>query len=150
MLSCFRPQQGVDPKVWATAIVGILLRYPIEVAREICNPFTGLAAKQQFMPSPYDVRTAAEELMRPLREKQYRKQATDKQLAEREEHYGREQIGNGCQFDPEPDPVTGKHPPGTILSNYDEAVRIYGRPIGWGEPNHSKFRSNPAEPQGRK
>ena len=28
------------------------------------------------------------------------------------------------------DPATGKHPAGTILSNFDEAFRLYGRPIG--------------------
>jgi hypothetical protein len=41
--------------------------------------------------------------------------------------------------DPAPDPLTGKHPPGTILSNHDEAVRLYGPVIGFGDPRHSSY-----------
>jgi hypothetical protein len=43
------------------------------------------------------------------------------------------------EMDPAPDPATGKHPPGTILENYPEAVKLYGTPIGWDDPRHSRF-----------
>ena len=141
MLRCFKPQAGVDGQVFATAIVGILLRYPMSVVREVTCPFTGLPTKTQFMPTPFDVRQACEELMRPIRDHQYHRQNVERQLAERDDRI----CAPPRTPDPAPDPITGKHPPGTILSNYDEAVRIYGRPIGRGEPTHSKFPSGPVQ-----
>jgi hypothetical protein len=50
---------------------------------EITDPIHGLPAKQQFMPSPYDVRQACEARMRPRRESAARQARVKAQLDER-------------------------------------------------------------------
>jgi len=83
MLRCFHRKEGVDPQVFASAIVGILLDYPMEIVMEITDPIHGLPARQQFMPSPYDVRQACEARMRPRRESAARQVRVKAQLDER-------------------------------------------------------------------
>jgi hypothetical protein len=75
MLDCFRPSKGVDPQVFATAICGILLRYPMDIIEEITDPVRGLPARQEFMPSPFDVRQMAEKLVAP----RYRRQKEERE-----------------------------------------------------------------------
>jgi hypothetical protein len=49
----------------------------------------------------------------------------------------RARIATEKPADPLPGP-DGRHPPGTILSDYKAAVAIYGRPIGRFEPGREK------------
>jgi hypothetical protein len=84
MLDCFRPSKGVDPQVFATAIVGILLQYPMDVVDEITSPVIGLPSRQEFMPSPFEVKQAAEKIMQPRRESQARAARIKAQLDERD------------------------------------------------------------------
>jgi hypothetical protein len=60
MLNCFPNTPDVDPKIWFTSIVGILLEYSEEIVCQVTDPLHGLASKQQFMPQPFHVRQACE------------------------------------------------------------------------------------------
>jgi hypothetical protein len=53
----------------------------------------------------------------------------------------------GKPADPPPGP-DGRHPPGTILTNYEAAVRLYGVPIGIDDPRHSRFAGSTSKPTG--
>jgi hypothetical protein len=85
MLKCFKAQPGTDTQAFASAIVGILLQYPIDVTRDLCNPFSGLPAQQEFIPSPFDVRQAAEKIMQPRRDSEARAKRIKAQLDERQQ-----------------------------------------------------------------
>jgi hypothetical protein len=129
-LKFFPTRPGVDSQAFATAIIGIFLRYPLDIVEHCCDPFTGLPSKQNTTPTPYDVRCFCEEQMRPRRYIDEYNARSKVQLRERMERE-REMRASAQPrpADPAPGP-DGKHPPGTILSNYAEAVKIYGRPIG--------------------
>lgn len=84
LLGQFRPTPGVDPALFMTAIATILQEYPLWVAQEICDPVRGLPGRQNWMPSPYDVRKLAEALMRPQREQRAWEARSAAQAASRE------------------------------------------------------------------
>jgi hypothetical protein len=67
-----------------TAIVGILLRYPMDVIDEVTSPVIGLPSRQEFMATPFDVRQAAERFMQPRRESEARAKRIKAQLDERQ------------------------------------------------------------------
>jgi hypothetical protein len=70
LLSQFSPQNGLDLRVFLTAIASILMHYPVAVGEEIADPFLGLPSKLKFPPTPYDVKQACDEIAaraRPVR-----------------------------------------------------------------------------------
>lgn len=112
-------------------MAALLCKYPRMIALRCANPISGVVTKTRFIPTVADVVEWCEPLTADMSRTVGREDAIAKQLAERAEwerqHPRLEQATPGANVQPD---ATGKHPPGTILSNYDEAVRIYGRPIG--------------------
>lgn len=105
------------------AIAAVLATFEPEIIREATDPRTGIQGTEKFaafMPNAGEVRTFCVDLgSRKERLDHYR------QLPPPERTIRRPVLP-----DPAPDPKTGKHPPGTILANFDEAFRLYGRPVG--------------------
>jgi hypothetical protein len=109
----------VNPEIFITAIVTILMHYPVKVVEEVVDPFFGLPSKLKYPPTPYDVRQACEEVAT----REYRiARALARPMVPYIPHSARPP-------DPKPNPESGVHPPGTILSDYVEAVRLYGKPL---------------------
>lgn len=130
----FKPQAGADPAVFLTAIVTIMVRYPVAVVEEVVDPFFGLPAKLPFPPTPYDVKQACEAIMAH----RHRVARQGPPLTTRP------RLAAPRQGDPAPDPKTGRHPVGTILTDYDAAVALYGRPLERGAP--AQPRDKPPRP----
>ena len=63
LISQFRDPKGADPRVFLTAIVTVLMHYPLEVAARAADPFTGLPSLQPWIPTPYDVKQFLESQM---------------------------------------------------------------------------------------
>lgn len=123
LLGCYRKGDASDPDTYVAAIAAVLATCEPDVIREATDPRTGIQSTEKFaafMPNAGEVKTFCADL------------ATRK---ERLAHYRRlpppePRVRRAIPPDPTPDQKTGKHPPGTILSNFDEAFRIYGRPVG--------------------
>jgi hypothetical protein len=118
LLKQFSHQSGTDPKAFLTSIASILMHYPVAIGEEVVDPFHGLPSQIKYC-TPYDVRQACE----AVAERLARIAKAGPPLIPRK------QIEGFVSPDPPPGP-NGVHPPGTILSNFTEATRLYGRPIG--------------------
>jgi hypothetical protein len=104
--------------VFITAIITIMAHYPIAVVEEVVDPFHGLPSKLQFPPTPFDVRCACDAVAERLA-----------RIARSGPPFEpRKQIGGFVSPDPAPGP-NGVHQPGTILSNFSEATKLYGKPL---------------------
>jgi len=79
----FRSSQGTDPEVFLTAIVAVLMHYPIDVAELCADPYLGLPGQQPYTPTPYDVKQFCEKQLRPRREKADWDQRTRAQIEDR-------------------------------------------------------------------
>lgn len=60
MAACFRRNDADDPAAYVRATVMILTEFSFEVVSRVCHPAKGLPAKQQFLPTPFEVRQACE------------------------------------------------------------------------------------------
>ncbi len=114
-------------------MAALLCTFPRLIALQCADPIKGVVTKTKFIPTVADVVQWCEPLTADMQRSVAREDRIDKQLTEREAWerahpgvYERAEPGANLK----PDAETGRHPPGTILSNYDEAVRLYGRPIG--------------------
>jgi hypothetical protein len=68
LFSQFRNSQGTDPRAFMTAVVAVMMHYPLDVAEQAADPYFGLPALQQWMPTPYDVKQFCDRMARPRRE----------------------------------------------------------------------------------
>lgn len=122
MLGCYRKGDANDPDTYVAAIAAVLATFDPEIVREATDPRTGIQSTDKFtafMPNAGEVRTFCVDLAaRKERLERYR-------LLPPAEPRVRVPVPP----DPPVDPQTGKHRPGTILSNFDEAFRLYGRPV---------------------
>lgn len=59
------PPTVKDPKVFIASVMTVMTYYPLEIIEQIVDPFFGLASRQNRIPTPYDVRKMADELMAP-------------------------------------------------------------------------------------
>jgi len=104
--------------------------YEPDIIREATDPRTGIQSKPKFaafMPNSGEVKEFCDALINEkARFAKYRSLPPPSRPVRRP-----------VPPDPAPGP-DGKHPPGTILSNYDDAVKRYGRPIGRFEPGREK------------
>ncbi len=107
-------------------MANLLCQYPRVVALRCADPARGVTTKTKFIPTVADVVEWCEPLTADMHRTVAREDKIAAQLRERDD-FERQFPSKGAKPPPEPD---GKHPPGTTLSNYDEAFRLYGRPIG--------------------
>lgn len=112
LLRQFKPTEGVDPRVFMSAIVTVMCHYPIEQIRIIADPFDGLPARQNRMPTPFDVRAFCEAATRDSR------RAAD--LRQREAIRAEEQR----QYD------LARATPRQSVSEIKEEMRLRGLPVG--------------------
>lgn len=116
MLSGFPQQEANDPEGYIVGLITIALQYPEEAVRIVTE------RSFQFLPTRYEWRQAidyeAERLIR----------VRAAQNARAYELPTAEYVPLRFEPDPEPDPVTGKHLPGTMLRQYGRWVGLYGRP----------------------
>lgn len=71
MLGCYRRGEVADEKVFTSAIIAVLCRYPENVVKVVTNPTRGLPATLKWLPSIAEVRDACDREMEPiLRERQ--------------------------------------------------------------------------------
>lgn len=84
MFGCWRKVDAADPETFITAVAAVLADYPESVVLYVTDPRTGLPGKQQFPPSPYEVKQACEAEMAPIvrqREREARYVQTERLLA---------------------------------------------------------------------
>jgi hypothetical protein len=115
-----------DPEGYISSLCTILTLYD---SRDAIAGVNAVADHREFPPSRFELRQACE------------RAAIERLKFERLRGMGPPQPLKRLEkpADAPPDPVTGKHPPGTVLTNYDAAVRLYGKPIGEDDPRHSRF-----------
>jgi hypothetical protein len=123
LFGCYRKGDANDPDIYVAAIAAVLSHYPPEVVEKITNPFGGLPSRCNFLPTVREVHAACRELVE------------NKAMAAKRQADQRQQLDERRQFDEARQqapihPEIGKSHPGVILTNYSEAVRKYGRPIG--------------------
>lgn len=119
-------------------MANLLCQYPRTVAIQCADPIRGVSTKTKFIPTVADVVEWCEPLTGDMQRTVGREDRIAEQLRDREKFERKfppalprdtPQVEIGAD---------GKHAPGTILSNYSEALRLYGRPVGAFEPDRSK------------
>jgi hypothetical protein len=118
----YRKGDANDPDGYVAAIASILTLYQDWVIRVATDPRTGIGTVEpytRYMPNPGELKLFCDAIAtRAARADRWRA------LPAGTRH---------CGFVPAPpDPppgADGRHPPGTILANYGEAVRLYGKPM---------------------
>lgn len=73
-----------DPDVYVAAVTAVLSRYPMEVARLVCNPSGGLPSKLKWLPSIAEVQQECEAWHAPMRRLEESERDRVRQLEERE------------------------------------------------------------------
>lgn len=63
----FRNDGANDAKTFMVSAVAVLQHYPKDVIAEVTHPYSGLASKQQWLPTIFEIRTACEAEMAPRR-----------------------------------------------------------------------------------
>ncbi len=70
MFGCFRRGEANDPTTYAAGITRILADYPREVIERVTDVVRGIPSKQDFLPTPREVKAACEAEMEPIRRAQ--------------------------------------------------------------------------------
>ncbi len=84
LLGCYRTGDAHDPEMYITAVVAVLVTFPVSVMRDVTNPVSGLPSKRNGLPTIKEVREACDEGLRCLtREDRWNAQARQ-QIEERE------------------------------------------------------------------
>lgn len=82
-MRCFRTGDAHDPQVFLTAIVTVMTHYPVDVVAEVCDPYRGIPGKQNWIPTPFEVRKACDDIMLPRLKARERDRRINSQLEER-------------------------------------------------------------------
>lgn len=85
LLGCYRKGDAEDPDIYLTAVAAMLASYPQAVVNRVTDPRTGIAGRQNFLPTVADVRHACEVEMAPIYDKRRRDRVRDEMLAARDE-----------------------------------------------------------------
>lgn len=85
MLRSFRGTEAADPATFITAIVTVLVKYPIDIARAAADPYSGIPGKQNWVPTPYEVRKFCDDIYLPRLRAAEREKRVQEQLAERDQ-----------------------------------------------------------------
>lgn len=83
LLGCFRTGEANDPEVFISAVIRILSAYPLDVIRAVIDPLTGIPGRQNWLPTPHEVKAACDEIWLPRQRKEAQQQQIRAQLAER-------------------------------------------------------------------
>lgn len=67
MLGCYRVGDAHDPETYITAVVAVLVGYPVWIIQSVTDPASGIPSKIKFLPAVAEVKTACEELYGPHR-----------------------------------------------------------------------------------
>jgi hypothetical protein len=84
LLGSSRTGEANDPEAYISAVVRILSAYPIDVVQQVIDPLNGLPGKLEWLPKPFEIRKACEEIYRPIRRRREWEERSKEQLAERE------------------------------------------------------------------
>lgn len=122
MLGCYRKGDANDPDTYVAAIAAVLAMYEPDLIREATDPRMGIQSTEKFaafMPNSGEVKAFCEAL------------ASQKERIARYRLLPPPDPQTRRPVPPDPAPgADGKHPAGTILANYDAALKQYGRPVG--------------------
>lgn len=80
----YRTGEANDPEIYVRTIAAILGHYPQFVSAQVCDPYSGIATKVEWLPKPKEVKDACEEAMRPIyreREEEIRREQRQAALA---------------------------------------------------------------------
>lgn len=123
LIGCYRKGEANDPDLYVSAVAAVLTLYEPEIIRQATDPRIGIQTVEKFvafMPNAGELKAFCEALAaRQARIAGYQSLPPARPVVRRPMP----------PSDPAPGP-DGKHASGTILANYDEAFRIYGRPMG--------------------
>jgi hypothetical protein len=84
LLGSFRKSDGLDAQVYVPAIAAMLANYPSEIVMAATDPVRGIASRQNWLPTLFELRMLCDELMKPFQEaaaREAREQETRKLLA---------------------------------------------------------------------
>jgi hypothetical protein len=85
LLGCYRTGDANDPEIYVSAVISVLVRYPVEIIREVTEPSTGLPGKSNWLPTVAEVRNECEVLAARERRKIEREQQISEQLEARKQ-----------------------------------------------------------------
>jgi hypothetical protein len=85
LLRSFPDAGSRDVEVFATAVVTILMHYPLDVVEEVCDPYYGLPSKQNWVPTLFEIRKACDAVAIPRQRAAARQAQLEQQLRERGE-----------------------------------------------------------------
>jgi hypothetical protein len=83
LLGCYRTGDANDPEIYVSAVISVLVRYPVEIIREVTEPSTGLPGKSSWLPTVAEVRNECEVLAARERRKIEREQQIAEQIQAR-------------------------------------------------------------------
>lgn len=82
----FRRDDAADPEIFSDSIAAVLSEYPAEIIVEATDPRTGIARKQNFLPTAKEVGDFCEALANKRRRTEERERNIREQFAERDEN----------------------------------------------------------------
>lgn len=66
LLGCYRTGDAHDPETYISAVVAVLVTFPVSVMREVTDPVGGLPSKLNWLPTVKEIREACDERLRML------------------------------------------------------------------------------------
>lgn len=83
MFGCYRKGDANDPETYCAAVTAVLAQYPPDVVRLVTDPRSGLASRQEFLPTVKEVRDACEAIVQAEARAYRQKQDYARQMHER-------------------------------------------------------------------
>jgi hypothetical protein len=85
LLGSYRTGEANDPDVYVAAVVRVLSGYPMEIVNRVIDPLTGIPSKIKWLPKPFEIKQACEEIHGSVRRAREWEERAARQLAERRE-----------------------------------------------------------------
>jgi hypothetical protein len=84
LLGSSRTGEANDPEAYVASIIRILSAYPLDIVWRVVDPLDGLPGKLEWLPKPYEVKKALDEIYVPRKARERAHQQLIEQLQERQ------------------------------------------------------------------
>lgn len=83
LLGSSRTGEANDPEAYIASIIRILSAYPIDIVWRVVDPLDGLPGRLEWLPKPYEVKKALDEIYVPMKAREKAQDQLRQQLGER-------------------------------------------------------------------
>lgn len=83
LLGSSRTGEANDPEAYIASLIRILSAYPLDIVWRVVDPLDGLPGKLEWLPKPYEVKKALDEIYIPMKARERARDQLIEQLEER-------------------------------------------------------------------